>query len=435
MAMSALAEANGLRAVIEQAGGSLKDYTVLSTQVDPYRLDTAANHVVGKWFAEQMERLRLLHRRLHLRGVHYALLGSTAMPTGEPYQNTGECWEWLQNEAAKAARWLGYVPFHAITDARNAAPVIRPIESRSELPPQPWISVGLDVTVPDALDLEPWVYVDPFEVRQPYRLAFYGEKTSLEPILEPAALHFQADLFLPTGEISDTQMHLMASAAAEDGRSLIVFVIADFDPAGNQMAVSIGRKLQALRDLLFPELEFRLYPIALTADQVREFDLPSTPLKATEKRADRWRAEHGGLEQTEIDALATLQPRLLRRIVDQAVAPFYDRTLSNRAAQATNEWRNACQVAVDEQTDQDHLDELAARANAALESVREQIEELQRQVRIDTSDYDLPERPDIPEPEIDESLQPQPLVSTDWSWAEQTRALIARKRYGNGGAP
>ncbi len=41
---------NGLRSIIEsardEAGGSLKDYTVLSTQIDPYRLDTPANHKV-----------------------------------------------------------------------------------------------------------------------------------------------------------------------------------------------------------------------------------------------------------------------------------------------------------------------------------------------------------------------------------------------------
>jgi hypothetical protein len=58
-AMSALAPTNGLRAVIEQAGGSLKDFTVLSPQVDHYGIDTPANHVVGKWFAAQMQRLNL----------------------------------------------------------------------------------------------------------------------------------------------------------------------------------------------------------------------------------------------------------------------------------------------------------------------------------------------------------------------------------------
>ena len=279
---------SALRDIIEAAkietGLGLGNLTALSPQNDPYRLDTPANHVVGQWFADQMERLNLLHRRLHLRGIHYALLGSTAMPSGEPYLNTGECWEWLQNEASKAARWLGYVPFNAITDARNAAPVIR---VRELADPEPMISVMPDIIMPSIEDLEPIVSLRGFRGQQPYRLAFYGEKTSLEEVLSPLAERYEADLFLPTGEINDTQMHVMAKAGAADGRPLIVFVIADFDPSGNQMAVSIGRKLQALRDLELTNLEFRLYPIALTAEQVREFDLPSTPLKETEKRADR----------------------------------------------------------------------------------------------------------------------------------------------------
>ena len=178
-----------------------------------------------------MERLNLLERRLHLRGIHYALLGSTAMPTGEPYTNTGECWEWLQNEAAKAARWLRYVPFDAITDARNEPPVILVQPHHA---PDAWVAVEPDIILPSAEDLEPRIHVDNFEGRQPYRLALYGEKTSLAPVLTPIAERFHADLYLPTGEITDTQLHMMASNAAQDGRRLVVFTVADFDPAAGR---------------------------------------------------------------------------------------------------------------------------------------------------------------------------------------------------------
>jgi hypothetical protein len=37
-------------------------------------------------------------------------------------------------------------------------------------------------------------------------------------------------------------------------RPLVLFTLADCDPAGRQMPVSIGRKLQALRDPKFPRL-------------------------------------------------------------------------------------------------------------------------------------------------------------------------------------
>jgi hypothetical protein len=69
----------------------------------------------------------------------------------------------------------------------------------------------------------------------------------------------------------------MAKDVAEDGRPLIVFTCTDCDPAGYQMATSIGRKLQALRDLLFPALDFAPQPVDLTVERVKDLRLPSTP--------------------------------------------------------------------------------------------------------------------------------------------------------------
>ena len=78
----------------------------------------------------------------------------------------------------------------------------------------------------------------------------------------------QADLYLPSGEISDTLIYRIAKDANDDGRPLVLFTLADCDPSGWQMAVSIARKLQAFRDLLFPDLRFEVVPVALNPDQV-----------------------------------------------------------------------------------------------------------------------------------------------------------------------
>ena len=67
--------------------------------------------------------LGLGDRRIHLRGLHYMVLGRPK-PDGTPYENDKN-WEWLQDDAAKAARFLGYIPFEQIIDQRNAEPVIR----------------------------------------------------------------------------------------------------------------------------------------------------------------------------------------------------------------------------------------------------------------------------------------------------------------------
>ena len=51
----------------------------------------------------------------------------------------------------------------------------------------------------------------------------------------------------------------------------------------------VSRKLQAMRTMLYPGLQIELHRVALTLDQVRHYNLPSTPLKETETRKSRWR--------------------------------------------------------------------------------------------------------------------------------------------------
>ena len=193
------------------------------------------------------------------------------------------------------------------------------------------------------------------------------------------------------------------------------------------MSVSIARKLQAFRDLLFPDIEFEVVPVALTVEQVRDLGLPSTPLKETEKRADRWR-EAFGVEQTEIDALATLQPDVLHEIIEGAFEPYYDDTLDDRVAEAESEWETAAQEAINEQVDAQALAELREEASGRLAELRDAIERINERLRLSADRFELPPI-EVPEPEIDPDVDRQALVSFDHDWVEATRALIARKNY------
>jgi len=130
----------------------------------------------------------------------------------------------------------------------------------------------------------------------------------------------------------------MAKRASGDGRPAVVFYFSDFDPSGHQMPISVARKLQALRDLHYPDLRVKLYPVALTLDQIRALGLPSSPLKETEKRASRWREAHGH-DQTEIDAIVELHPDALREAVFDAIKPYYDATLDDRVHAAEMKWQ------------------------------------------------------------------------------------------------
>jgi hypothetical protein len=416
-----------LEAAMTEHGLSMKDLTVMSDQTDPFRLDTPAHHRDGKWLADAMATQGLGDRQIHNRGLHYAVLGLTK-PDGSMYVSDEESWTFLE-KASNYARWLRYVPFESIVDQRNDAPTVRIHEPKE---PWPFINVGIDVDLPDADDITPKLGVLNFEGVQPYRIVMVGEKSSLYGILDPISNNFGTDLYLPTGDISNTHIYRMAKAGAEDGRPMVVLYFADCDPSGWNMGIAISRKLQAFKVSHFPALEFEVHRAALTVDQVREFQLPSTPLKASERRADKWR-EAFGVEQTEIDALATLRPDLLRQVARDAIAPFYDFELDRRVNAAREEWIDRALEIVNSQLPGERLARVHAEAERKLTEMREQINELNNALRIDVDDFDLPAI-EIPQAHLTLGLAPEPLIDSRWSWLEQTRRLKASRAYEIGSA-
>jgi hypothetical protein len=146
-----------LRLQLESAcranGCSQSALTVLSTRVDPYRLDTPANHRDATWLAEQLER-SFGSKNTHRRGLHYSLVmrkRPVKKPDGTAFENTEEDWIWLTETAGKAAQWLGYIPFERIIDKRGAPPIIH---RKPRVIPAGWTDAGLDIEFPD--DIGPY---------------------------------------------------------------------------------------------------------------------------------------------------------------------------------------------------------------------------------------------------------------------------------------
>ena len=418
-----------MRAAIAETGRLLSDLTVMGADKDPYRMDTSARHLVAQWFAALVERFIAPDKRIHPRGVFYAAVsaGGVKKPNGEPFENTAENADFI-GEASQYARWLGYVPFDRIIDNKNDAPIVRLAPSRDAPSAHVWAD-DLDIEKLDSDALAVAAGLARFEPRQPYRLVFFGEKTSLDDVLAPLAEEYGADLYLMSGQISDTYLHQMARDAAADGRPLVVLTFSDFDPAGYwDMPTVIGRKLQAMRDLLFPELEFTVVHAALGPDQVRDLELPSSPLKEGEKRAAKW-LELYGSEQTEIDALATLRPDALRDIARAAIAPYFDADLAERVRAAAAAWQERADDVIANQIDQEALDALKARAEAALDQLRE--------VNLELADMaagvegEAPEPPDLPEPDMEALEEAQTerrdavLIDSDMDYVEATDRFLA----------
>lgn len=418
---------SSLREILEDAiaehGGSMKDFTVLSAQNDPFRLVKPENEGQGRWFADWYARLPKRGRG-HLRDCHYSITSGFENPTrhdGKPYVNDDAGWTYLL-ESSTIARFAGLVDFDAFEDKKSQPPIIKVFKEPDR---QPWLDIGLDIEIPDVEDIHPEIGAD-FTGIQPYRIILFGEKAGLEADLRPIAERYGGALFLCEGEIGYGPVYQMAKLGLTEHRPIVVLTFTDCDPAGWQMPISISRKLQAFQ-ALNPSLSFKVYRIALTADQVREYNLPTAPLKETEKRAAKWKALMG-VEQTEINALYVTNPQVLQRLARRAIAPFFDSTLSRRSAEAAAEWQGKAQAIIDAKLDQEQLERIRAEAAEKFEAIRAEVERLRSALRVDVQLDELPEIK-VPQAEL-QGDQPMPLIDSEWGFAMGSQRLIDSKGYG-----
>jgi hypothetical protein len=241
--------------------------------------------------------------------------------------------------------------------------------------------------------------------RQQYHLCLFGEKTGLRSILAPLADEFGADLLLPSGEPSATMMDRLVKRTIADGRPLVVLTFTDLDPTGQGIPASVADRLRAMLLLVGAgNIHVQVVPAALTVEQARAYDLPDAPLKKTEARAIRWQAATGR-GQTEIDALATLQPEVLVQIARDAIKPFYDADLARRAREARETWEHQARQLLDAALDQmpayraamqqleQHHDDYAE-AHAAMDAAISELRAAKDQAREQTKLPDLPELPE-----------------------------------------
>ena len=427
-----------IAAQAEATGRDINDLRVMSVKRDPYTLDTEINHRIGQWFAENIDLFVAVVVTIHLRGLHYILATKKIVrPDGKVYENNHRCWNWLQDEASKAARWLGYVPFDRIHDARNEDPLWNAyVTPGGEGERKIAVDGGsLEAAVADLHDMLPSLSVTGSNrPQQAYRLGLIGEKSSLHPVVEPIARQYAIDVVLDTGDASDSHLYQMAKRASLDTRPFIVFYLSDFDPGGHNMPTSVSRKFQALCDLHFPVLDLRLYPVALTLEQCIEFNLPTAPLQPTEKRKAKWLARFGR-EQTELDALMALHPGALDWLLHDAIKPFFDPSLDQRfnAANALPEdadtWFKALPAYAEAA---ESIRALHAAASDAVNELSEAVEHHVEAVRKAVSEAE--DAPELEPVEIKPELTaepPEPLFHSIDDFVTSTRKLIARRDGGD----
>jgi hypothetical protein len=175
----------------------------------------------------------------------------------------------------------------------------------------------------DADDAQEWlfsIYRHDRSEGQPHSIYLGVEKAG---IVEQLRLWF-GDLGLPVlalgGYSSQSYVDEIRADAECLGRPAILIYGGDFDPSGEDIERDFVERCNCFVDV---------ERIALTVQQVADFDLPRQPGKASDTRAGGFVARHGRLMQVELGALP---PDVLRSLYANAVEVFFDVSI----------WRAAC---------------------------------------------------------------------------------------------
>ena len=313
----------------KEQGVSVTDLIVLAPQNDPFYTGTPGDWSLGEWFAALWHSFG--YQKAHIRRVHYQIISQkppVTLPNGKPYENTEECWNIL-NLASKAARYLRLVDPAAFNDRRNPETVV--YADHEQYQPDVRVYTNLyrsDTRFPDFPDL-PSYSVGGYGAEQEYHIEVFCEKSTMNDVLLPFCERYGANLQTGLGELSITASLAVVQRLAEVSKPTRIFYVSDFDPAGQSMPVAVSRKIEYFVRTLGLDVDVRVFPVILTQEQVRYYQLPRTPIKDTERRRMGFEERYGE-GAVELDALEALYPGELQRVLSSYVEQYYDTTLADR---------------------------------------------------------------------------------------------------------
>lgn len=154
------------------------------------------------------------------------------------------------------------------------------------------------------------------------------EKDALSGVLKRVTEQYGIPIVVNRGYSSVTAMrdaHIRFEQALNSGADAIkVIYIGDFDPSGQDMIRDIYDRIGEFnesRDYGYEEAyDFEIIPIALTLEQIRQYNPPPNPAKITDPRAKDYITKYGPTSW-EVDALP---PEVLNTIVTEAINHIID---------------------------------------------------------------------------------------------------------------
>ena len=128
------------------------------------------------------------------------------------------------------------------------------------------------------------------------------EKDALAGVLYEETEAYDVPLMVSRGYASLSYLYTAAEAIAEQDKPAFLYYFGDFDPSG----VDIPRKIeQRLREFA-PEAEIHFECVAVTPEQIQDWELPARPTKKTDTRSRKFDGD-----SVEVDSI---QSRMLRNL-------------------------------------------------------------------------------------------------------------------------
>lgn len=320
---------SALKSIARKCNLSPKEVIALSPGNDPFYCGAPGQVEKGKWFAE-VYCLMGKPENCHIRRVHYWLMTTKALPkpNGEPYENTQNDW-CLLTLSAKYARYLGLVPIENIVDRRNPDPEVNFQFWPSKSPNKVRDDFEVDSLIQDIVDR--FHCFNPSEY-QPCMLEVWAEKSTMNDVLKPLCQQYGMNLVTGLGELSITAVHQLAGRIADCKKPVRIFYVSDFDPCGESMPVSVSRKIEYFVRQ-YKELDrqdVKLIPVLLSYEQCQKYSLPRAPIKNPRNDHKGYKTRKAKFEDsygkgaTELDAMEALYPGEMKRIIEEAILPFFD---------------------------------------------------------------------------------------------------------------
>jgi len=133
------------------------------------------------------------------------------------------------------------------------------------------------------------------------------EKDALSGVIYPITSMYDVPLMVARGYASLSFLHTAAEYIGTLDVPTYIYHLGDFDPSG----VNAGEKIEETLCELAPDAEIYFERIAVTSEQINDWDLPTRPTKTSDTRAKNF-----GSISVELDAI---EPNQLRTLVRETI--------------------------------------------------------------------------------------------------------------------